>query len=183
MLNGIRGKAPVSSNVEIFADLKDQGAILVNTVQANRNGDSQSNADLTKYKNHFITGIATDPRGNTSAFSSPYPVTPKPKTNPPPAKITKSIVEQKLDKPIGIVFKDIRLYDALVIITKNCDVEFIIDEQGIATRAARSSSRQTAPNLVVKSIDVRSVPLSTALEKLLTPLQRSFIPREDYILI
>lgn len=73
-IDPIRGTAAPGSLVDCYADLDDEGEIYLDTVTADSEGIFTSPQDVAALDGMYITAVATDSAGNTSAFSLGAPV-------------------------------------------------------------------------------------------------------------
>jgi hypothetical protein len=67
----LSGTAPPNSRVDCYVDAQDEGEVFLTTLTADQNGQFGADLDLTPFDGRYLTAIATDANGNTSAFSRP----------------------------------------------------------------------------------------------------------------
>lgn len=67
----LAGTAPPNSRVDCYADSEDEGQDYLITLQSNQDGAFGAALDLHPQDGRYLTAIATDGSGNTSAFSRP----------------------------------------------------------------------------------------------------------------
>ncbi len=68
-IDPIRGTAPPQSVVDCYIDLAEEGETFLVRLQADETGAFTEVLDLTEFDGHYLTVLATDASGNTSAFS------------------------------------------------------------------------------------------------------------------
>ncbi len=72
--NPVRGTGKPLSRVQIYADIDDQGYIYFGNTDVDANGEFTYPLDLGAFDGYNLTAILTDPDGNSSMFSQPFPV-------------------------------------------------------------------------------------------------------------
>ena len=68
-IDPIRGTAPAGSVVDCYIDLAEEGETFLVRLQSDETGAFTTSLDLTEFDGHYLTVLATDTVGNTSAFS------------------------------------------------------------------------------------------------------------------
>lgn len=70
----LAGTAPPNSRVDCYVDGQDEGETFLVTLVANGEGVFGTDLDVAAFDGSYLTAIATDEAGNTSAFSRPAPI-------------------------------------------------------------------------------------------------------------
>ena len=95
----LTGMAPPNSRVDCYVDMEDEGETFLITLTANEDGLFGDDLDVAAFDGRYLTAIATDGDGNTSAFSRPAPID----FTPP---VMSLIGEQNLSLQCGTAFDD-----------------------------------------------------------------------------
>ena len=70
----VQGTGKPFSIVQLFADIGGQGFIYFGNTDVDVNGNFSYSVDLSSFNNYNLTAILTDPDGNSSMFSQPFPI-------------------------------------------------------------------------------------------------------------